>query len=346
KGGARFHFDLPGAVQGFRTEESAETRGVATLRNVAGHSARGARSLAMRFRALAPGRSARAVTATFIPPEAKDLPGYGLMASPTLYPGQKVRAGLLADSGNNRAVTYRLYLQTYDANDSLRRLYGPEAELAPGVTHELAWRVPDTEGYPIAEIGIELTAIARADGAVYLDYLTWDGAPEVALRRTDGGTMWRRAWVNGVDMFESWAEPYRLIQNEGIGLLIHGAREWTDYRVSATITPHLARSAGIAARVQGMRRYVALLLCNDDTARLVRVLDGHSVLAETAFSWDLDTAYALSLQVKGSALQGWIDGKLFFDLPDADQPLTGGAVALVCEEGRIAADTVRIQPTG
>src|SRR5579871_2594911 len=39
KGGARFHFDLPGAVQGFRTEESVEARGVAAVRNVAGHSA-------------------------------------------------------------------------------------------------------------------------------------------------------------------------------------------------------------------------------------------------------------------------------------------------------------------
>ncbi len=85
---------------------------------------------------------------------------------------------------------------------------------------------------------------------VYLDYLAWDGAPSVALGRPrQGGMMWRRAWVDGIDQYESrWAEPYRLIQNEGVGLLIQGAREWTDYRVGATLTPRLAVAAGIGAR--------------------------------------------------------------------------------------------------
>ena len=43
----------------------------------------------------------------------------------------------------------------------------------------------------------------RAPGAVYLDWLTWDGAPDVTLGRPEGGEMWRRAWVDGVDQFQS-----------------------------------------------------------------------------------------------------------------------------------------------
>jgi len=68
KGGARFHFELPGSVQGFRPEDSIETKGTLTLENALGHSAAGARSLALRYRGVAPGRIARAATATFIPP--------------------------------------------------------------------------------------------------------------------------------------------------------------------------------------------------------------------------------------------------------------------------------------
>ena len=87
--------------------------------------------------------------------------------------------------------------------------------------------------------------------------------------------MWRRAWVDGVDQYGSrWPEPYRLVQNHGTGLLIQGTRDWTDYRVSAPITPHLVASAGIGARVQGMRRYYALLLAEGGTVRLVKALDG------------------------------------------------------------------------
>jgi len=73
--------------------------------------------------------------------------------------------------------------------------------------------------------------------------------------------VWRRAWVDGMDQWEPWwKESYRLIQNVLRGLIIQGAHGWRDYEVGATIRPTLAVAAGIGARVQGMRRYYALLL--------------------------------------------------------------------------------------
>jgi len=346
KDGARFHFDLPGAVQGFAPDNTVDSKGTAAVENVAGHSRRGQRSLAIRYHHVALGRVARAATATFIPPDAINMPFYELLASPTLYSGQTVRAGVAADEGNGTPITCRMYIRTYGADDNLVRVYGPEAVLEPGASHEFKWRIEDTGGAPIAEIGVELSSMQRADGAVYLDYLGWDGAPDVVLTRPpDGGTMWRRAWVDAVDDYSAWyPEPYRLVQNCGTGLLIQGTREWTDYRVSADVTPHLVTSAGIAARVQGLRRYYALLLCNDGKARLVKTLDGDTVLAVADFSWELDGAYDLSLEVVGARIRAWIDGKQFFEVSDTDRPLTGGAVGLVCEEGRTATETVRVQP--
>ena len=54
KQGARFHFEMPGSVQGFR----AETSDTVTLENVAGHSQLGQRSLALHYRHVALGRPA------------------------------------------------------------------------------------------------------------------------------------------------------------------------------------------------------------------------------------------------------------------------------------------------
>ncbi len=348
KGGARFHFELPGAVQGFQPEESIESKGTVVVENVSGHSRCGRRSLALRYHHVAPGRPARVATATFIPPEAAGMPGYGLLASPTLYPGQTVCAAVIADSGNQMPVTCRLYLRKYGANDELVRVYGPEAILEAGASHEFTWCIGDMEGAPIAEIGVELSAPRRADGTVYLDYVTWDGAPDVVLTRpAAGGTMWRRAWVNGVDQFDPWwPEPYRLVQNEGRGLLIQGTREWTDYRVSADVTPHLVKTAGIAARVQGMRRYYALLLCNDGKVRLIKALDGDTTLAEGDFPWQFGETHELSLQVVENRLQAWADGQLLFTVSDTDRPLASGGVALVCEEGRTATNAVVVRPAG
>src|SRR5206468_2760362 len=67
KDGGRFHFSLPGSVQGFMPDGSIEGKDVLTLENVPGHSRRGGRSLALRYRHLATGRVARASTPTFIP---------------------------------------------------------------------------------------------------------------------------------------------------------------------------------------------------------------------------------------------------------------------------------------
>jgi len=42
-------------------------------------------------------------------------------------------------------------------------------------------------------------------------------------------------------------------------------------------------------------------------------------------------------------VRAWIDGVALFTVTDA-QLLAGGAVALVCEEGRTATNVVRVQP--
>ena len=49
------------------------------------------------------------------------------------------------------------------------------------------------------------------------------------------------------------------------------------------------------------------------------------------------------MQVVGTHLHAWIDGRLLFDVEDADRPLTGG-VELICQEGRMSTDAVTVRP--
>jgi hypothetical protein len=108
----------------------------------------------------------------------------------------------------------------------------------------------------------------------------------------------------------------------------------------------LVNAAGIAARVQGLRRYYALLLCNDGKTRLVKALDGDTVLADAEFPWLFGETHDLSLEVVGTQLRAWIDGQQLFEVNDTDRPLIGGGVALVCEKGRTATRAVTVQPAG
>jgi len=135
-----------------------------------------------------------------------------------------------------------------------------------------------------------------------------------------------------------------VIQNRGRGLVITGTREWIDYSVQARITPHLAKALGLAARVQGLERYYALLLSEQNTIKLVKRLDGEIVLAEQAFAWEFGRPYRLQIIVRGNEILAAMDGAFLFKIEDVDRPLSGGGIALVCAEGRVGTDAVSVKP--
>ncbi len=103
----------------------------------------------------------------------------------------------------------------------------------------------------------------------------------------------------------------------------------------------MARSAGIGARVQGMKRYYGLVLVSDGTARLIK---GEDVLSEKALPWQFGESCGLRLRVTGSRIQAWVDDRLLFDVQDTDDPYQSGGVALIIEEGHTAASAVRVKP--
>jgi hypothetical protein len=126
---------------------------------------------------LAPGRVARIATPTFFDKDVFTMPVYQLLACPTLYSGQVVECRLEADS-HGEPVAVRLYASVYNERDELEQIYSDKHELLSGREAILTWRVPDTGGYPIFEVGLEIETRDRSgvDGVIYLDYLTWAGA--------------------------------------------------------------------------------------------------------------------------------------------------------------------------
>jgi ADP-ribosylglycohydrolase len=345
KNGARFHFELPGALQGFQPEDSIESRGTLALENVSGHSRAGQRSLALRYQGVAYARPARAATPTFIPLPDPRMRTYDLMASPTLYPGQTVHAGLSTDSANASPVTCRLYVRSYGVDDHMDYHFGPEQVLQPGAYQELTWKITDESIHPVAEIGLEVSSEQRADGVVYLDYLGWDGQPALTFANPQHkGKMWRKAWMNGVDHYDGWyPESFRTIQDEGRGLLMTGTREWKDYTVQADINPHMLTAAGIAGRVQGLLCYYSLEITADRKARLVKMQYEKTILAETDCPFEWDETVLFELAVEGNRLRASLNGKAVFDVVDQKDPLLDGGIALLVEEGRMSCEKVSVK---
>jgi len=347
KDGARFHFELPGSVQGFCAEDGDPLR----LENVAGHSRLGTRSLEMCFQHSVEGQVSRASTPVFIPSlKTKryfENPGYQLLASPAIYPGQTISAILRADEENAGDLEAGLYLRYYDENDQLCHVSGPSQILAAGAEAEINWKLNDPRMTPIAWVGVEMRGKNIMEGKLYLDALGWSGSPDVEFIHGEGsGEMRRVTWVDGLDQgVQHWDQQYlRLVQNEGRGIVSQGAHDWRDYRVCADVTPHLAKAVGLAIRVQGMRRYYALLLKEGNKACLVKMRDDETVLAEMDFDWQYGETFRICLEARGNQLQAAIDGQLLFSVEDPAEVLDHGAVGLIVEEGRTATYQVRVSP--
>ena len=189
KDGARYHFSLPGSVQGF----AAASGSTATV--MVRHSRIGALGLAVDYRPTAPFEIARICTPTFVPPDIERMRTYELMASPTLNSGQVVRARvslLAADAPGPQAA---LSVSIYGADDALETVTADFEEITAN-GRILTWRVPDLGSRPITEVGIALRG-AEAAG-VLLDWLDWSGSPDLLLTRPASGTFYRRAWVDAV----------------------------------------------------------------------------------------------------------------------------------------------------
>lgn len=343
KNGAKFHFELPGSLQGF----TAAQPGSVGLENVLRVSAIGTRSLRIQYPPTGIDSPLRVSTPTFFAPEAMQMPGYELVGSPTLYSGQRIAAQISADNENSCPVDARLFVCFYNGEDRLASLGSETQTLQPGAVADLIWAIPDTQGGPISEVGVEIMRSAEG-GKLYLDSLTWDGAPRARFAKpavepeNPRANAWRKAWMNGVESWEQWGAAFRLVQNAGRGILSIGTRDWQDYRVRATVTPALIQVGGIAARVQGLRRYYALLLTDTGKAKLVKVLnDSETSLAEFDFNYEVWKPVELELEVHGSCIRGKVGGNL---LEATDEGLAAGGAGWVVEVGHLLAENMVVEP--
>jgi ADP-ribosylglycohydrolase len=304
--GMRYHFNLPGAMQGFQCEDSVECANVVRLENVTAGSVEiegppDERMLAIHYTGVGPGRVARVGTPTFIPPADRSAGGYSLVATPTLYPGEIVRARLLTAEKNLTPAHARLYIQVYGKDDKLELHYSDMAVMERGDKYHFEWKIPDTGSNPIAEIGVEIGGYSH-QGTVYLDWLGWSHVPDVTFSRPKGnGRAWRQAWVVDADEFRDWgtARTFGLVQNEGMGMVYTGTREWSDYSMGIEGHAHVADAWGILACVRGLRRYVALSLDQRGEHGRLRLLERYDeeerVLAEANLQWDFQEPISLSI---------------------------------------------------
>jgi len=343
KSGAQFHFSLPGSQQGFRPLTGHDFAGNVRVGNA---EFEGGRALSVDYEALGPAQVAAVTSPTFSPREMLNMRTYDLMATPLVYPGQTVRARVKADSANRGAVDVRLRIRVYNARDELSDIDAQPVRIEAGAETTLQWTLPQTDGQPIAELGLAITGMGkRCDGRLLVDYVSWDGAPNFALKRPAGDCdFWRMAWVNGASFFSKrFPSAFRIAQNQGEGIIIHGTRQWTDYEASGNVMIHLGNYGGMTIRTQGLRRYYGARVTRDGKMQIVKVRDEKTeVLAETAFSTEFEKNIAMTVTAQGSRISFVADGVSLTADDNANDAYHDGGVGLLVHEGALSSNEIRI----
>ena len=341
KAGARYPFAFPGALHGFRALREKGCANSVLVEN----GSRGEGRNALRVRFEAPIGPALVALPVFKPPRMPEAGSYDFQASPCLYPGQILRAPVYAAAGNTGSVVVRPFVSGYGPGDEPRRHFGDAIEIAPGVSADISWTVDGEGDYPLFEAGFELASGSAEPHEVWIDSVDWRGVPDLVFERPyPDNRAWKGAWVDAVHSFAiQFAESFHLSQNDGVGLVIQGMREWRDYEVGADVTLFGARAAGVAARVQGLKRYYALLLRREGKVQLLRELDGATVLWEASFPVEEARKYEMTLLVDGARIAARVDGVAVVDMEDPNPALESGALGLVVEEGTLVCRSVTLK---
>ncbi|WP_421725054.1 ADP-ribosylglycohydrolase family protein [Bauldia sp.] len=345
KNGARFHFSLPGSRQGFVVQSGEPNGAIAHLDNVTFESGR---ALELRFDHLATGQAVAATTPTFQPRDVVDMRTYDLMATPLLYPGQTIKARVIAGAENSGPIDVALRLRQHEPGGTLKDIDGEPHALAPGEDTILEWTVPDIGSMPIGEVGVSVhSRDRRADGAVVLDYLTWSGTPHIALTRPEGNCdFWYRAWVNDTDIFSRrFPQSFRISHGRGTGKITYGTRDWTDYSVSADLIIHSGEDAGLIVRSQGRRRYYAARLTRDDRFQIVRVYDGdEQIVADSPLTRPLEDILTMTVTAGGNVVRAEVGNNSIEAVDESQDALADGGIGLMVTEGAVSAEIISVRP--
>jgi len=311
KDGARFAFSLPNSVQGFEGE-GVEIEGTGNGLAIYAES------------------EGMAFTRTLPTADDRKMGGYGLYASPTLYSGQILSAHLMPQTD----ATIEFVIETPDSQQ-----HSPAIGLIAGEPKTVNWTVPDTLGQPIQRVGLRVSE----ESTVLLDSLDWSGAPQLTLKpRTGEG--WEYHWMEGCDDgVRKWEPRMKAIQNHGTGQVSTGTREWTDYRVEATVASQVSDAFGITIRNQGLCQHYAVTIGRDGFVRLLRQYgDQVTTLQSAPFTYEWGSEVSMSIQAIGQDISATV-GDIHLGAIDRSM-ITSGGTAITVTQGHAWATQVVISP--
>ena len=345
KNNSKFHFSLPGSVQGFKISDSKDKKCTRSIRNI---KFKNKHLLEVKFSNLNKNESIYISTPTFIDKDIYKMRTYNLMLTPLIYPGQILKTRILLDTKKYKNLFACLSIKFHSKNNKQKRIDSEKFELIPDKFKNFTWKIPDHLSMPIAEVGLLIgSRINKSKGRVLIDYMTWSNRPEFNLYRPDfENDYWQRSWVKNVDNFSlDLANIFAISQNYGLGLVAHGNNDWSDYKIDTLINMHYGKNAGIIFRYKGLKRYYALEICYfSRIIRLVKYYDRKTfILKSFNFKFEYDENIPVSILLKGSKFSFKAKNLSFSFIDNSKLFLNNGGYGFSIFEGSLSINKISIK---
>lgn len=338
KNGALFHFSQPGSLHGFMPEKDSDiTSCNVVCRNAAFPYHQDERGLEVSTGNLCgPCRVSTPILA-----ESEERSAYDIMGAPIMSPGMTVMLeGCVAEV--TEPVDIRSFIRLSDSEAEL--VYSAISSVQKGDPIVLELKIP-ISGSQVKDFGIEICGKENSSAKILIDSVRLSGQPEFKLTASD--ILKEQTFPGWIKDFDHYRKPFPsdpqktlyLVKSEGTGIFVTGTNLWTDYKFGGVFKIRIGEKAGIVARHQGKKRYIALIR-KGSRVQLVKEYYGSTVLMEKDVNWQLHEVRSATLKCERSLITAYLDGEMLgqVDVPE----LPCGGAGFIFENGCIGIIDVEV----
>lgn len=321
--GAYFHFEFPTAIHGMRVRSSEGKK--ILLSNTTEEAYQGKRSLKIVSPWTDNGDSFYLYYKPYYRPDDFDDSRYNPEFSPTVYPGDRIRAYLKGKENGWKANRIKVVPYFKDRiKDQLVYLYEYE-QLLSAQWEKIEFQLPKGLTEIIEEVGFYMIC---PEGGIretqfteefYLDELEilHQADYEMELNRLP-----LEKW-NPLHIQPGHLSYLRgMLRVEAKGLSISGSGKpaecytgnlnWKNYELTTELIPIKGVRHNVLFRVQGGIRSLAVGLAENQTIRLYRKEKDYQVLEEVPYQWQYGISYQFKIVVKNKQIQLWVNEAFLF----------------------------------
>lgn len=319
---SRCNFDLPGATHGFQTwgeqrnlllMAQAEREGCGVLKGV--------------VRLLKKKQEMRVFLETYYPEKRLNSSYYAAGFSPTLYPGQTLRARLYLPDEAPAQLSAALF--TLDGNTQAVH-QGKGLVLSPGQWHSLSWQIPALNNACLTQAGVSFRNLGPETwkGEFWLDDFDWGGRPcfsqDYSQAKSEYGALSQWTYLRGYWRLEDGG---CVGSGPEISELYSGDPAWRDITITARLRAVRGEYHQINLRVQGALRSYAVGFAPGGQVQICKKVDGiYQIVRSADWAWEHGRSYRLQVNASGPNLKVSVDGVHLMSWQDQDRPYLTGQI--------------------